>query len=435
MLFRSIYEIWSVIKVKDERRLCRMYMGGPDRILSVRLNPFWNDRCPVISAPVEKVAKQFKGVAPVSAVSDLQVFANDTINEGADTAHFSAMPIVMTNPLDNPRVDTMVISLAALWQVNPQTTKIVEFPDLWRSSLERAGAIKEQIFQTLGVNPAMIPNQTGGSQKKKNQAEIANEQQVDMLTTADVVSNLAESVYTPLIQWFVELDHQFRDKATTVEVYGDMGQEIESQEVEPIDLTRTFEFRWVGVETARNAAQMQQQISWVNVMKEIPPQMYPDYEIDLTPLLIQGNENVFGPRVARQVFKRKNVISVDPQIENEAMEWGHQMPVHAADDDVLHLQEHLAAAQQTGDPHGTIRMHMQAHVAQMQAKQQAAAQQVPSGSQRQRAPQGPGGRSGGPPRPGGQAAGPKAAKGPVGSIHPDQAPGMGGGVGMPRKMA
>jgi hypothetical protein len=65
-------------------------------------------------------------------VSDLQIFANDTINEGADTAHFSAMPIVMTDPLKNPRVDTMVLGLAAVWDASPNDTKIVEFPELWR---------------------------------------------------------------------------------------------------------------------------------------------------------------------------------------------------------------------------------------------------------------------------------------------------------------
>ena len=42
-------------------------------------------------------------------------------------------------------------------------------------------ASKDQIFQTMGVNPAMMPQQATAPGKKPNQAQIANEQQVDLL--------------------------------------------------------------------------------------------------------------------------------------------------------------------------------------------------------------------------------------------------------------
>lgn len=420
-----VYETWTYLKIEGEEMMCRIYFAGEERILSVKRNPFWNDRCPVISAPVDKVANVVKGRAPVEPVSDLQIFANDTINEGADTAHFSAMPIVMTDPLKNPRVDTMVLGLAAVWDTSPNDTKIVEFPELWKSALERAMAVKEQIFQTLGVNPSMVPGQTGGPHKKRSQAEIANEQQVDMLTTADAVTNIADSILTPLIQWFVELDHQFRDDDATVQVYGEMGLEAVQQKVEPILLNTAYEYRWYGVESARNAAQMQQQIAWVNVIRELPPETYPDYELDLTPVIIQGTENTFGPRVAPLIFRRKQVISVDPALENEALKHGHMMPVHAADDDAMHIQEHLIAAQQDNDPHGTFRDHIQKHIAQMQQKSAVQQGMTPSGSQKR------GGRGG--PQPGGQVAGPRQMKQAPGAIHPESMP-KAGAVPMPRKM-
>jgi hypothetical protein len=420
-----VYETWAMLKVKDELLLCRIYFAGEERILSVKRNPFWNDRCPVITAPVEKIANVVKGKAPAGDVADLQIFANDTINEGADTAHYSAMPIVMSDPLKNPRIDTMVLSLAAMWEVDPNSTKIVEFPELWRSALERAMAVKEQIFQTLGVNPSMVPGQTGGPHKKRSQAEIANEQQVDLLTTADAVTNIADGVLTPLIQWFVELDHQFRDRETTVSVYGQLGIDAVQEKVEPILLNKAYEYRWFGVESARNAAQMQQQIAWVNVIRELPPETYPDYELDLTPVIIQGTENVFGPRVAPLIFRKKSVITVDPALENQAMEYGHPMNVHPADDDVLHIQEHLIVAQQTQDPHGTFRKHIADHVAAMQKKAAVQQAMVPSGSQRR------GGR--GSPQAGGQPAMPRQGKGPPGMIHPESMP-KAGATPMPRKM-
>lgn len=426
-----VYETWKLMEVPGAkvRKLCRIYQAGGDLNLSFRLSPFWNGKCPVITAPVEKVAGAIKGVGPVNAVGDLQVLANDTINEGADTAHFSAMPIVMSDPLSNPRIDTMVISLAALWECDPSKTQIVQFPDLWRSAMERAEAVKIQIFQTLGVNPAMIPNQTGGAHKKKNQAEIANEQQVDLLTTADAVSNIEESILTPLVQWFVDLDAQFRDDETTVKVYGEFGLEAKMERVPPLQLNTDYEYKWFGVEAARNAAQMQQQIAWVNVVKELPPDSYPDYQLDLTPLIIQGTENVFGPRLAPQIFKRKSVISVDPTVENEMMEYGHVVMVHPADNDEMHIQAHMIAAQATGDPHGTFREHIQKHQEQMLHKAQQQQMTVPSGQQNR---PGGGARMGRGPRPGAQPGMPRGGQQPAGMIHQDRMP-RAGAVTMPRK--
>lgn len=424
-----IYETWHRLKVQGKVKLCRMYFGGSEKILSARLSPYWNDRVPLLTCPVEKVAGAIKGVAPIHPVGDLQVLANDTINEGADTAHFSAMPIVMSDPLKNPRVDTMVLGLAALWDCDPNSTKIVEFPDLWRSAMERAEAIKMQIFQSLGVNPAMIPNQTGGA-KKKNQAEIANEQQVDLLTTADAVTNLEEGILTPLIQWFVELDAQFRDEEVTVKVYGEAGLQAKMEQVPPLLLDKTYEYKWFGVEAARNAAQQQQQIALVNVVKELPPQTYPDYELDLTPMIIQAVENVFGPRLAPLIFKKKSVVSVDPVVENDILEQGLTVMVHPADDDQMHMQAHVLALQATGDPRGVIRDHIVKHQQQMQAKAMKAQMQVPSGQQKQ---PGGGAQMGRGSRPGAQPGPSRGVQQPAGAIHQDRMASAGAAV-MPRKM-
>ena len=414
-----VYETWTKLKVADGFLLCRVYLSGPDQVLGCRRSPFWNDRCPVIAAPVRKMSGAFKSRAPVCSVTDLQILANDTINEAADTAHFSAMPIVMTDPLDNPRVDSMTLGLGAVWEVKPQSTEIVTFPDLWRNGMDRAQAIKDQIFQTLGVNPSMIPQQTGGA-KKRNQAEMAIEQQVDILTTADVVTNLEEGILTPMVQWFAELDHQFRDEPETVRVYGEMGTRANMEVVEPIQLNKRFEFRWFGVESARNAAQMQQQISWLNVVKGLGPQAYPDYDLDMAPMIVQGTENVFGPRIAPLIFKKKMLVTVDPMTENEMLIHGFDVQIHPGDNDEEHVQAHMMVVE-AGDPHQKAQAHIMKHMAQLQAK--AAAQQQP---------QGPGAPGGGGPRQGASAAPPRGGQQPAGAIHSDRLPSA-GAVGMPRR--
>ena len=349
----TIYEIWAKLKVGGERRLCRIYWAGEGRVLSVKLCPYWCDKVPVISAAVEKVTGVFKGRAPISDVLDLQVLANDTINEGADTAHFSAMPIIMTDPARNPRVESMVLGPAAIWKTSPQDTTFAQFPDLWRSAFERASEIRQQIFQTLSVNPSMIPGATGGKQKK-NQAEVANEQQVDLLQTADAVLIIEEDILSPMLQRFAEYDHQFRDDKMIVRSFGEIGREIVMEEIEPSQMNRRYEYRWFGVEASRNAAQNQQQIAAMNVLRGIPPNFYQGYRLDLAPAIVPMVENVFGPRVGPLVFKEVVEVSVDPLTENDMLEHGFEVETHPGDNDMQHMQAHMMIVR-LGDPHGTTR--------------------------------------------------------------------------------
>lgn len=432
--FAAVYETWTVLDVFGVDKLCRAYSDG-ERLLGCKQNPFWNDRCPIVSAPVSKVAGVFKGKPPVSAVADLQIFANDTINEGADTAHFSAMPIVMTDPLKNPRIATMVLGLAAVWETSPTDTQFAEFPDLWRSALDRAGAIKAQIFQTLSVNPSMVAQQTGGA-SKRNQAEIANEQQVDLLTTADAVTGIEEGILTPTIERFAEYDHQFRDETVTVRLYGEMGLRATMESIEPIQINTRFEFRWFGVESARNAAQIQQQIAAVNVLRGLPPQLYPDYDLDISPAVVQMVENAFGPRLGPLVFKRKRLWSLDPELENGMLENGFMVSVNPDDDDAEHIQAHMELMQAAGDPHGNIRDHLVHHQEQMQKKALGQAAGVEGANPNQGFPGVPGGAGpgvAGTPRPGGQPEMPRQLQGPAGGIPPDSMPAA-GAVDMPRSM-
>lgn len=424
-----VYETWRMMKVGDEHRIVRVFYGGEKRVLGCKPNPYWCDEVPIISAPVKKMPGLFKGKALASKVIDFQVFANDTLNEGADTAHFSAMPITMTDPEKNPKVGTMIMGLGAVWETSPNDTHFAEFPELWRSALERAGHIKEQIFQTLGVNPSMMPQSSGGK-GKRNQAEVAMEQQVDILTTADVVTNVEEGVLTPMMQRIASYDHQFRDEPLMIRSYGEFGLAAAMQDIEPIQMNHRYEFRWFGAEVARNAAQIQQQIAAVNVIKGIPPQMYEGYKLKLAPMILQLTEAAFGPRLAPKIFEdQSKQFSMDPLAENDLLEQGFDCMVHPPDDDMQHIQVHQAMMA-AGDPHGTFRAHIQKHLMQIQAKNMAQQQKM------QGMPGSPGGAgpgAAGTPKPGSQPQAPTGGKQPAGALHQDRMPAA-GAVGMPRKM-
>src|ERR1700722_6024176 len=418
----TVHETWTRLKVDGERRLCRIYFGGGDNelVASVKRGPYWNDKCPVLSAPLKKISNVFKGQSEVKPVADLQYAANDTVNEAMDSAAYALMPIVMTNPSKNPRVGSMVLNLAAIWETDPNDTKFAQFPPLWKDGLTIVSQLKTEIFQILSVSPAQIPQSTGGK-TKRNQAEVALEQQVDLVSTADVCTNLEDEVLTPLLRWFVDLDYQFRDKPLTVKQYGQMGLRAQMQDIPPIQSNRRYEFRWWGVEAAKSQQMMQGQVSTLNVIKGIPPQQYEGYKLNAVPLISMMIENVFGPRLAPQIFEDiKSKLTVGAEQENEFLIEGLSLPVHELDDDEQHMKEHLKALVK-GDPTGAVREHMLRHRMQMNQKMQIQQQSI--ASMQRGLPGSPGGGppgAAGAPRPGAQPTAPRGGQNPAGAIHQDR---------------
>jgi hypothetical protein len=431
-----VYETWKNLKVSEEEgyRLCRSYYGGYDLVLSCRRNPFWNDRCPLISKPVLKIAGQMKGMAPVERIKAIQYHANDIANQAADSATYSMLPIVMTDPEKNPRTATMVLNLAAVWECDPNSTRFAEFPKLWQDGIAIIQNDVSLAFQTMGVNPAMLPQQTGRPGAKRNQAEIALEQTVDIMSTSEACSVLEEGVLTPLIMRFGEYDSQFRDDEVMIRAYGELGIEAKMERIKPRQFSHRYTFTWFGVEQARNAAQMQQQIALLNVA--MTPQMQmalqkAGFTINPAPVLESAFGNVFGWRLARQVLRdARQQLSVDPMIENGMLLDGFDVQVHPLDEDPQHLSAHQQAMA-AGDPTGMVRIHMQRHLQSMQMK--AAAMMQRGMMQAMQGGQEGGGGGPGQPQPGATPAGPRLIKGPAGMIHPDQMA-RAGAPGMPRKM-
>ena len=421
-----IYETWVKLGIKNadgdvERRLCRVRFANEELVLSCRRNPYWCDQLPIISAPSNRVEGAAKGRSRIKRIETLQYAANDAANEGMDSAAYALLPIVMTDPAKNPRTGSMVLNLAAIWETDPKATQFAQFPQLWKDAFALVASAKQEIFQLLSISPAAIAQSTGGPKTKRNQAEIAAEQQVDILSTADVCTNLEDEILTPLLRWFVELDHQFRDRPLSVRQYGQMGLRMNMEDVPPLQIDRRFEFRWFGVEAARNTQMMQQQIAAVNVVKGIPPDQYKGYTLNLVPVISQLIENSFGPRLGPEIFKDiKSQLTIPPEMENDYLIEGLALPVHELDEDQQHMQIHLRAMQD-GDPSGAVREHMFYHRVQMQKKMQMAMASMQQ-MQRPGVPGSPGGAGpgvAGTPRPGAQAGLPRP-QGPPGMVHPDQ---------------
>lgn len=427
-LFAVVYQTWTVIDVKGQRVMVQAFYGGEQNILGCKRNPLWSDKVPVLSAPVNKISGVFKGVSKVKNCATMQYFANDAINEAADSAQYSLLPIVMTDPEKNPRVGSMVMSLAAVWETSPKDTQFAQFPELWKDGFQMVAAAKAEIAQTLSVSPAAITGGGGGGSKgtRPNQAEIAQEQQVDILTTADAVTVIEEGILTPMLELFVEMDHQYRDEEIAVKQFGRMGLEATIEKVPPVQMDTKYSYRWFGVEQARSAQQIQQQIAGMNVIRGIPPDQLGGYKVNLVPIVTQLIENTFGPRLSPLIFQSpEQQMPVPVEQENMLLLNGFEAPTHELDDDQQHIMGHgaLLQVQEGQTPPKNARKvmaHIYAHVQQMQKKMQA--QMAVQG-----APGVPGGAVGGEPQPGvagtprigAQPMGPRT-QGPPGMIHQDR---------------
>ena len=431
-----VYKTWKVLEVEGEKRLCLSYYGGGNLVLSCKLNPFWNDRCSLLSVPVDKIAGSFKGDPPMKAIQAIQYHANDIANQAADSATYGMCPVVLLDPAKNPNSASLLINLGAVWSVDPASLKVLEFPKLWQDGIALIQADTQLAFMTVGVNPAMLPQQTGKPGAKRNQAEVALETTVDILTTAEACSVLEEGMLTPLVEMFAEYDSQFRDDDITIRAYGELGLAARMETIKPRQFGNRFTFTWFGVEQARNAAQMQQQIAWLNVA--MTPQMQQalnkqGYSINPAPVLEVSGQNIFGARLGRQVLvDARAQLSVDPELENLMMNDNFDMPVRPNDDDQAHMKSHRMDMQANGDPTGMIRVHIDRHLQSMQMKAAAMMQmqQMQAGGG---APQAPGGPAT-PAQPGAVPAGPRLIKGPPGAMAPDRMSRAGVATAMPRRM-
>lgn len=408
-----IYQVWKKMKVKGEHRWMVSHMAGESLYLSCKRNPYWNDRVPVILQAVEKEGDSVWGKSQVDKVKAMQYSANDAVNMGFDSAQYSLLPIVMTDPEKNPNVGSMILSMASVWLADPNSTKFAEFPPLWKDAFAIVGSAKDQIMQSMGINPALLPH--GHNAKKPSQAEIAQEQQVALESTNDEISIL-QCVLASVLEWCYDLDYQYRTEHITVKKFGQLGLQALMDQVKPFQTRIRYTFLWYGVESFKAQQTVQAMISWANVLTKLPPQALNGRKVDLGPMLEYITEVTCGPRIAPHVLvDQRHQLSVSPEIENEMMDSGFSVQTHPADDDVAHIKAHLEHFKLL--PSDYSKGHILEHMKQLKEKaaaQQPAAKQLPA----------PGG-----PKSGAQAEPPSGGvQAPAGATHPDQMP-----LAMPRK--
>lgn len=417
------YEVWAKFEVDGKRRWCKTYFADTNIVLGMYVNPNWNDRCSVMSKALTKIDGAGWGKSSVDAVEQLQYQANDWANMAGDNGMYSLLPIVMTDPEKNPMLATMVMNLAAVWQTSPKDTQILEFPQLWKDALEFVAACESRVMQGYNLNPAMVSTGTGS--KKQTQADVSQDQAVAIASATDEALTLEEDLLSPLLQRFFELDQQHRDDDIAIKIYGQMGIEAKMEAVPPFAWTDRYEIGWRGTQAFRSMQMIQQMTAGMNILRSLPPVLPNGKRIDLTPIIQEFVDVLYGPRLGAQVLVDKRSEMTIPQaIENQMMAGGIQAMVHPEDNDPQHMQETLAFIQATGDPAGLGRLHFAAHQQQMQQKAMMQQQMQMQAMGGEGLPGSPGGAGqpgiAGTPRPGAQPGAPRGGQNPPGMQHQDQ---------------
>lgn len=410
--FALIYMAFTKLKIEGKKVPAIVYLGGLDNVLGIIKNPYWNQKIPLISEPVDKVPGSFWGRSKVKTVAPLQYELNDITNMGMDSAMYSLMPIVMTDPLKNPQYSSMVMAMAAVWSTSPNDTKVIEFPPLYQHALTLKNAIKAQIMESMEVNETMLGRAPSG---KKSAQAVGAQSQEAMATIGDVVKRFELGVMNRIMEWFYDLDLQFRDEDLAVMIDGEHGAQSIIEKIPPQQVGHRYWFKWLGADKAMGAQNNQQLISWMNVLRGLPPQVLNGRKLDLGPMIDFLNEAICGPTMAQNVLiDERHKISIPPEMENEFLVNNLPAFVSPLDDDVKHIREHQQGAQVTGDPTGRFRLHIEEHIKAIQAKQQQQPQKGQPGI-----PGGAGPGVAGTPRPGAVPAGPRNGQNPPGAISAD----------------
>ena len=420
-----VFEVTARLEFeKGKKSLAYIYYAGEEEIIGIIKAPQWGQKRPILSAPVDRIAGSFFGRSKIEPVKWMQWNLNDFWNMGQDSAMYSLLPIVMTDPEKNPNYAMMVYGLAAVWPVDPNSTKFQSFPQLWKDSIQMCGAIKGQIHESLDVNEGMMGAQPKG---RKNAGAVGSQQQEQSVAVIDHAERCEEEILNPLMERFFEYDCQFREEDIGVMVMGEIGFKATLQNVPPMQWENRYFFQWSGTDYVMNMQRMQQQIATMNVLRGIPPQQLNGRRLDIAPILEVLTDNVFGAELSSRILIDDRLkFTIPPEIEDEMMHNLMSPQVHTADDDVQHIPVHQKAAMMTGDQHAIIRTHIESHMRQMQTKRQeqmAAMQQQPG---QPGVPGGAGPGVAGSPKMGAQPQGPRLMQQQPGAIHPDQMPGQPG---------
>jgi len=243
--YALIYEMHCNLPLdgKGKKQPAYVYFAGPTEIIGIIRNPAWSGRRPIISAPIEKITGSFFGISKVDPVKYMQWNLIDFFNMGQDSAQYGLLPVILTDPLQNPNWAAMVMGMAAIWPVDPMKTKALEFPQLWKDSAAMCQMLQGLIRESMDVNDSMMGKAPAGRKNASQMAAMSADQQISI---TDHAEQYEETMLNPLLERIFELDQQFRTESLTVITKGEIGVRARLTQIEPKNFGERFNFWWSG---------------------------------------------------------------------------------------------------------------------------------------------------------------------------------------------
>lgn len=392
-----IIECWTDFDiVTGEFCPCVITIANCNRVIRVQKNPFWHQMSPYLAGRYVKApGGEFYGRSLPERLRSLQYMMNDLANQTMDSLTYSLNPICLIDPGFAGDVNSFKLQPGAKWFASPQGVDFKNFPDVSVAGFQGMQQIRGLIQQFSDLAPSVAPQLSGkvrsATQAQAVQSEVSsNMKNMIRGDEYDVLSQMGKMTHI-LLQQFAG------DDTYQILVQGpDKGSWI-SKNVRPEDLVGDVHFIWRGSSAAeKTAIRSQQLLGFFNMAVNMAALM-PD-QVDLPALYKMVAKEGFDLELDEIFTKDKQSKTVDPELENLALDQEQEVVVNLGDNFQVHMESHQvgAKAAKTYEAKLAYARHMEKHQVQEQAKQMLLQQQAKLAAMQQTGMMGSGGGQGQP---------------------------------------
>lgn len=365
-------EVWCDFKLGNGKSVpVRGIIANKTTVIYLKRNPFWFQESPYLASKLkERPGNIFYGFSLPDKIRSQQYQMNDIANQTMDSLNYSINPIAIIDPALAGDVNSMKVKPGAKWLGSPEGIEFRQFPDVspsgWRAMNEIRGQIAQFSDSTPGVAPQLQGKARSATQAAIVQSAVGTRQRISAkLEESDVLCPLAKRTHILL--------QQFQTEAYQIRVQGpDNGSWI-TETINPSDLVGDVDFVWKGESEAEKTSVYTQQLMGFYQAALQTAGIMPG-EIDFTALFKRVAKEGFKLNDIDGIFKSlRDKQTVNPEIENVALEQGQEVDIHNGDDDALHIEvvDVLLAKDDISDEARIMAArHREKHVLQMQAKQE-----------------------------------------------------------------
>lgn len=352
---------------KGERVPVMAVIANQRTVVRLIRNPFWFQAAPYVTSRYNaRPADPFYGLSLADKLRTQQAMINDLANQTMDSLNYIINPIAIIDPALAGDVNSMRLMPGARWLGSPEGIQFAAFPDVSGSGIRAMQEIRGQIAQFSDNTPGIAP-QLQGKSRSATQASIVNQavsQRQKMMGRQEEVEVLG-----PLCRMTHILLQQFMEQSYMIRIQGpDYGGWI-TEEINPGDLVADVDWIWKGVsEQENNAVRTQQLLAAFNMAMQFST-VAPG-QIDMPKFFERVLKEGFGLKDTHElILSEKDKFTVDPSIENEALQGGKDIDIHMGDDDEEHIRVHEMLEPEDDMAELMKIRHLEKHRIQKQAKE------------------------------------------------------------------